>query len=217
MGLKSKIIGGTLVASTAIAGLLYANNDVHPFKYNPLFDNSKFPTLGRENAENVVIEIADFQCPYCAMASGLPEWVGEIRGNKEYGEFQSTIDLAKKPRELAEKGEVKFIYAPISALGKESTLSAEAVYCARDQGKFWEMHDAIYSAHRGMGHDKGNFSTWALEGIAAGIEGINSKEFDSCLESRRNFPKVKEATEIAIPLLNGGVPTLIVNGESVDF
>ena len=37
-------------------------------------DSSLFPSLGPSNAKATVIELADFQCPYCALASGLPSW-----------------------------------------------------------------------------------------------------------------------------------------------
>ena len=47
--------------------------DMSQFTSNP----DIFPSVGPDNAANTVIEFADFQCPYCALASGLPSWASQ--------------------------------------------------------------------------------------------------------------------------------------------
>ena len=47
------------------------NVDLSIFTDNP----TAYPSIGPANSKNVVIEFSDFQCPYCAMASGLPSQI----------------------------------------------------------------------------------------------------------------------------------------------
>ena len=118
-----------------------------------------FPSLGPENADNVVIEFSDFQCPYCALASGLPEFAQQYAT-----QYADLIDSAGKIQEMATNGELKFVYVPMSFLGQESVYAAQAGLCANQQGSefFWEMHDLIFASHDGK-ENNGKFSKANLE------------------------------------------------------
>ena len=75
----------------------------------------------------VIVEFSDFECPYC------------IRHfTQTYGKLMS---------EYVEKGLVKYVFKhfPLS-FHPNAQKSAEASECAKEQGKFWEMHDKLYSA-----------------------------------------------------------------------
>ncbi|OGM77637.1 hypothetical protein A2188_01310 [Candidatus Woesebacteria bacterium RIFOXYA1_FULL_43_9] len=73
-----------------------------------------------------IVEFSDFECPYC------------IRHfTQTYGKLMS---------EYVNKGLVKYSFKhfPLS-FHPNAQKAAEASECAKEQGKFWEMHDKLYS------------------------------------------------------------------------
>jgi len=77
---------------------------------------------GPQDAALTLIEYGDFQCPYCARAHfALAELSDEI-------------------------GDIRLVYRhlPLSDLHPLAELAAEAAEAAASQGKFWEMHDALF-------------------------------------------------------------------------
>lgn len=200
MDLKSLVLAGTV-----LTGSLFPNYSFGEERNVGIFLNKElYPSIGQDNAKEIVVEMADFQCGFCAMASGLPSWVENYRSDERY---KGTVDIAKKFREMADRGEIRFIYAPMVFFGEESLSAAEAGYCANEQGKFWEMHDAIYSAHEGKDKGKRAYLPENLKILARSIKGINSADFNSCLDSHRGKAKLIKVDEEATPFMNGGVPT----------
>jgi len=151
-----------------------------------------FPIKGDKNAKVTIIEFADFQCPFCE------KWFSDT-GTQIIKNYVDT-------------GKAKFAYRDYAFLGQESTWAAEAAECANDQGKFWEMHDYLFS-HQGS-ENSGTFSKANLEKFAADL-GLNTDQFNSCLESD------KYAKAVAADLADGqkvgvsGTPATFVDGKIV--
>jgi protein-disulfide isomerase len=82
--------------------------------------------LGDPNAKVTLVEYGDYQCPFC-------------------GRFFSEVEPLIRQNYI-QTGKVNMIFRNFEFLGPESEASAEASECAKDQGKFWEYHDALYSA-----------------------------------------------------------------------
>lgn len=80
------------------------------------------PILGSISAPVLIVEYADFECPYCQ---------------------QVTSTLSKVEDEY--KGKIAFAYkdAPLP-MHPHAEKAAEAAHCAGLQGKFWEYHDALF-------------------------------------------------------------------------
>jgi len=193
--------GGTGAAVNA-GGATGGAVDLSVFTDNP----NLYPSLGPEDAENVVIEFSDFQCPYCAIASGLPTWTTEYQS-----QYADLIDVAGKVQDLAAEGKVRFIYVSMSFLGQESVYAAQAGLCANKQGKFWEMHDAIFTASNGPSENDGKYSKENLKKIAAGINGLDTGEFNSCLDDDETLSDVQKSASQASTAASG-TPTFYVNG-----
>ncbi len=87
------------------------------------------PSIGNKNAKVVLVEFSDFQCPYC----GIFYQQSEAQLKKEY----------------VDTGKVLFVYKnyPLYSLHPFAEKAAEAGACANEQGKFWEMHDAMFNSH----------------------------------------------------------------------
>jgi protein-disulfide isomerase len=87
-------------------------------------------TKGSSAAAVVLIEYADFQCPYCAQFARrvLPEI------EKRY---VSTGKLR-----------VVFRHMPLQEIHPQAVMAAETAECSRRQGKFWQVHDALFADQR---------------------------------------------------------------------
>ena len=172
-----------------------------------LSDSSLYPSLGPENAEITVVEFSDFQCPFCAMASGLPSWTDDYKS--QYGDL---IGSAKKIQEMAEEGKLRFVYVPMSFLGDESVYAAEAGLCANEQGRFWEMHDAIFSVHDSK-ENNGKYTKENLKILAKSVDGLDQKTFGECLDNDKYVSDVEQISELTSGI---GTPKFVVNGKDVE-
>ncbi len=181
-------------------------SDLSTFTSNP----SLYPSLGPDDATNVVVEFSDFQCPFCAMASGLPTWVSDAQYQSQYGDL---IGSAQKVQKMAKEGKIKFVYVSMSFLGEESVYAAEAGLCANEQVKFWEMHDAIFTAHDSK-ENNGKYSKDKLKIIAAKISGLDKNKFNSCLDNDKTLSDAQTVSSQASSAATG-TPTIYVNGLKV--
>ncbi len=199
-GNKSSGTGTPTVVNSAGS----AKADLSAITGNPTL----YPSLGPKNAKVTVIEFIDFQCPYCGMASGLVPWIAKYK--TQYG---SLVGSAAKVKALAQQGKIRYVVVTMSFLGQESIYAAQAGLCANEQGKFFAMDDAIYSAQT-QGEDSGKFAKDKLEIIAKNVTGLNQTEFKSCLEGDKTLSQVKEIASTASQFASG-TPTFYVNGKKV--
>jgi protein-disulfide isomerase len=81
---------------------------------------------GPANAALTVIEYGDFQCPYCARAHLVLTELAEDQGEELGG-----IRLV-------------FRHLPLADFHPLAGQAAEAAEAAGAQGKFWDMHDALF-------------------------------------------------------------------------
>jgi len=80
------------------------------------------PLLGPKNAPVVLVEFADYQCPYCQKVNP---------------------DLEKLQKEFGDKLAIAFKDFPLPA-HPFAEKAAEAARCAGEQGKFWEFHNKLF-------------------------------------------------------------------------
>ena len=170
-----------------------------------------YPSLGPDNAKDVVIEFSDFQCPFCGMASGLPSWTSQYVTSQ----YADLIGSGQKVEQLAQEGKLRFIYVSMSFLGQGSVDAAQAGFCANEQGKFWEMHDAIFGEQVPPAQEGTQFTKTQLKDIAKGISGIDSSKFNGCLDNDKYLSSVQKSAQGASNAGVTGTPTFVVNGNKV--
>jgi protein-disulfide isomerase len=120
--------------------------------------------LGSADAPVEVIEFADFECPACAQFATLHE-----------------PDVVQR---LVNAGRVRlrFLDYPLVEIGhKNSPTASLAAACANEQGKFWEMHDAIFA-------NQPRWSTMPnaaqlFDSLAVNKFALNADEWRSCMSS----------------------------------
>lgn len=185
-------------------------------------------TLGAEAGTNTVAQAptaVPTQVPDAAVPAGpLPEVDDDdhIRGNKdakvtlvEYSDFECPFCLrhvATMEQVLADyPDDVRLVYRhfPLS-FHPEAQKSAEASECAAKQGKFWEMHDAIFAEN-----EKGTMSVTRWKAIAREL-GMNGSKFDTCLDSGETAARIAQDLQEGSVAGIGGTPGTFVNGQLVE-
>jgi protein-disulfide isomerase len=166
-------------------------------KARPLVDNQ---SMGDPNAPVKIVEYSDFQCPYCKQFADTTE--------------QALIDnfIATGKVFFTYHSMGNFVSQNIGRGGTESRDAAEAAYCARDQGKFWEMKDILFA--NSLGEDEGYFAMPRLEKMAEAI-GLDLAQFKDCMKSNTFLDQVEQ--ELADGLAAGitGTPSFLINGELI--
>lgn len=142
------------------------------------------PTRGKANAAVTILEFSDFECPYCR-------------------EAQPTIERILKDFPNAVR--VGFKHLPLE-MHTHAFASARAAFCAGEQNKFWQYHDALFSTS--------DLSVDSLNRIAASL-GFKQVDFKDCLASDRSRSAVMKDLQEARRLGINSTPTFIINGKIV--
>lgn len=145
------------------------------------------PSLGSPQAPLTIVEFADFGCP----------WSQEV----------STV-LSAIARQYSDKVQIIYRDFPMDDLHPQARLAAEAGECAKAQGKFWEMHDVMFT-------NQNDLSSTALMGYAEEA-GLNTQAFATCLNSGTFTAEV--LADVAAGQQAGvvGTPTFFFNGVKVE-
>ncbi len=153
------------------------------------------PQLGSPDAPVTIHNYSSFTCPHCATFhdNQFVELLSEIRA-----------------------GEVRFVFVPVS--NQSSAPATAAAFCAEEQGRFWEMHDLLFSW---LGQYGG--SAFAQARLVQGAEGLglDTEAFSACLNAPETQARIEEANALWFALAQAyqgqpnevtGTPTLTFNG-----
>lgn len=81
-------------------------------------------------------------------------------------------------------GKVKLIYRHLAQLGDQSVRTGEASECAADQGKFWQMRQALYARQREV-YAAGDLDA-TLTGFAKDL-GLDTAAFGDCMRANKHL------------------------------
>jgi protein-disulfide isomerase len=138
---------------------------------------------GKKDASIVIVEYGDYQCPYCGAAYPI---LKEMM--TKYGK------------------QIKFIFRnfPLSEMHQYARPAAIAAEAAALQGKFWEMHDAIYENQRILSEP------FLLE-LVEKLE-LDPHQFNVDIKKSELAAKVDSDFESGILSGVNGTPSFFVNG-----
>jgi protein-disulfide isomerase len=148
--------------------------------------------LGSPSAPVVITAWEDFQCPVCKTANA-----SVMRAIEEA--YVST-------------GKAQVVFRQFPFLGPESTLAAQASQAAADQGRFWDYHDALFTAQGA--ENSGVYSRARLIEIASSL-GLDVPAFSARLDSKAHAASVEAEKAEGVDLGVTGTPTFFVNGRRV--
>jgi protein-disulfide isomerase len=134
-----------------------------PLPTEPM-DVSRDPFKGAANAKVAVIEFSDYQCPFC--------------GRFEKDQYVQIL------RDYVDTGKVKYVWRDMPLdMHPNAQKAAEAGHCAGAQGKFWEMHDRLFTNQQALAAADLTKHAEALQ--------LNVGQFQSCLDSGRFAADIK--------------------------
>lgn len=192
---------GLLVAVAVVAGVLIWKGtqpapseapagDGPPVAFTAADSAFRGFMLGSDSAPVEIVEYADLQCPHC-------------------GEF-AVVQFPTIREQLINTGRVRWWFRDFPLNFPWSRVSALAGQCAGEQGKFWEMADAMFQAQSDWGRSNKNPSS-RFRDMARRI-GLDGGRFDACLDSRRYDGRLEASKAQGVALGVGGTPTFFVNG-----
>lgn len=115
-------------------------------------------------------------------------------------------------KDYVNTGKAKFVWKDYPFLGQESKMAAQAGRCAKDQGKFWEMHNYLFSHQNG--ENQGTFSKENLKKFAVEL-GLNTNDFNNCMDSAKYEKAVNDALTYGQSVGVNGTPATFVNGKLI--
>ena len=211
------LLGAVALAVAAVAVAILASELFHDRGGEPAMADEETPAsasdhlcasglvpvdgrkCGPDSAPVKIIEMSDYQCPWCKRFVDTTEkeveeqYVSEGLVQIEFRNF--AVTGGNQPKQV-----------------NEATLAAEAAECANDQGRYWEYHYKLYAEQQG--ENQGAFLPERLKQFAADL-GLDQEGFDACLDSHRHYDEIMQERQEAASLGARGTPTLVVNGTMV--
>ena len=146
---------------------------------------SNDPFKGGKKAAVTIIEFSDFECPFCSRVNPTMKQIEDAYGDKV---------------------RVVFKQNPLS-FHKNAPLAAEATLAAHEQGKFWQMHDALFANQKAL--TRPDLDKYAQE------IGLNMDKFKAALDTNKFKPQVEADMAVAKELGATGTPSFFVNGRKL--
>ncbi|QQR44403.1 thioredoxin domain-containing protein [Myxococcus xanthus] len=198
VGLALGFAGGRLARPTELAtGTAHAANvaakapapgarpraPISPTVYKVPVNDS--PTAGAEDALVTLVEFSDYECPFCSRANGTVKQLQERYGRK--------LRVVMKHHPLANHPRAR--------------PAALAALAAGEQGKFWEMHEALFANPRAL-------SEADLERYAMKV-GLNISRWNQDRADPRLAERIRQDEALAMRLGATGTPAFYVNGRFI--
>jgi protein-disulfide isomerase len=147
-------------------------------------------SMGRSDAPVTMVEFTDYQCPFCRR-------------------FESD-DFAQLKKNYIDTGKVLFVSRDLPLdFHPNAAPAAEAVRCAGEQKKFWEMHDAIMTdSATDLGSD-------AILKYGQKVS-LDMPAFKTCLEQKKFVAQIQKDSTDAGTLGISGTPSFVIGKTVTD-
>ena len=147
-------------------------------------DDGVSPAKGSTKPLVTIVEFSDFECPFCGAVQPVLKQVMQTYGN-----------------------DVRLVFKHMPLEGHRNSLpAARAAYCAAEQDRFWQFHDALFAS--------GNLSAAVIDDIAVDL-GLGVPKFQACLSSEQSRAAVIKDIETARLFHIESTPSFIVNGQLI--
>jgi protein-disulfide isomerase len=150
---------------------------------------------GSDSALVEVIEFGDFECGACGSFANLTE--PDVRAR------------------LVLTGQIRFRFMDYPLQGHRNTWPAHnAAWCAGEQGKFWEMHDAIYQNQDRWATEATRRPEKVLSGLARQV-GVGMEQYEACMSTQKYRPQITSNSLEGMRLGVDRTPTFIFGTKRV--
>ena len=150
---------------------------------------------GNEAAQVWLVEISDFQCPYCK------QWHDQ--------------SFAALDKEYVQTGKVRLAYLnhPIPSLHPNARAAAEAAMCASAQNRFWELHTALFTTQdmwAKLPNPGAYFDTLATK---SGVDGV---AWRSCMTTHAAVPLIDADNDRTAKSGVQSTPTFFIGSRKIE-
>ena len=147
-------------------------------------DMTGAPFKGSATSTVALVEFSDYECPFCIrhFTQVMPE-------------IQKTYIDSNKIRYM-------FRDFPLDDLHPQSIRAHVAAHCAVEQGKFWDMHNRLFTK-------AGSHTPEELSGLGKEI-GLNPSAFAACVAADKYSASIRQSTAFALSLGASGTPFFVV-------
>ena len=135
----------------------------------------------------------DYQCPACRSFEILN------------GGYLNEIIAQKK---------AKVVFHPLTFIGTESIIAANAAACAADENKFVDMNLALFQNQAGS-ENSGKWQGDVMLAIGESI-GIKSESFKQCVREGNYVKWTRNVTDASASKNVNSTPTIRINGKDLD-
>lgn len=143
-------------------------------------------TIGEADAPITVLAFLDFQCPYSQPGYSLFAKVVE--------KYQGAVRIV-------------FKHMPLATIHPQAMDAANAIMCAKEQNKFWEYYDLLFTAKQ--------FDQESMVAYAESLK-LDKKKFTLCLATKPYQSQIDQDMTDAATLGVRGTPTYFVNRVKVE-
>jgi len=142
---------------------------------------------GPDDAPVTLVEYGDYECPHCGRAYPIVKEAQRRMG-----------------------GRLRFVFRnfPLGDMHPHAMQAAETAEAAAGQGKFWEMHDMLFTHQRAL-------SDSDLLGYAKHL-GLDTKRMQAELTDGRHADRVQNDFRSGVRSGVNGTPTFFINGVRYD-
>jgi protein-disulfide isomerase len=143
--------------------------------------------LGNPNAPVTLLEYGDYECPHCGEAHWTVKALHEALGDN-----------------------LRYVYRnfPLTEVHPHAETAAEAVEAAGVQGRFWEMHDAVFENQDALEED--DLATYAAD------VGLDANKVVAEIEGGAYRDRIQEDIDSGNQLGVDGTPAFFINGQSYE-
>jgi protein-disulfide isomerase len=139
--------------------------------------------VGPQDAAVTITIFSDFECPFCKYAADsiravMQRYDGDVR--------------------------MVFRHRPVDVIHPHAGIAARSAFCAGEQGRFVEMHDAIFASQDSLGR-----IAWDSLAARSGVNDLSA--FRICRDSKRATERLAIDSRDAELLEVTGTPLLLVN------
>jgi Na+/H+ antiporter NhaA len=154
-----------------------------PVTLTPAVDPDRDHAKGDDDAAHTVVEYLDFECPFCARATGMGAELREHFGDR-----------------------VRYVvrHLPLEEVHPHAYLAAVAAEAAERQGRFWEMHDRLFAHQSRL--EPGDLREHAAE------IGLDLERFDADMGDEDLHARVRADLASAAASGARGTPTFFLDG-----
>ena len=144
-----------------------------------VFKTASDPTIGSKKPDVTIVEFMDYNCGWC---------------KKSVKEIQSLVGADKN---------IKVIFKDFPIFGEHSEYAAKAALAAERQGKYWELHQAMF------GHE-GQVTTDVVNQLAE-AQGLDMTKLQADIGSKEIGERIAANMQLAKNLAINGTPAFVID------